>query len=484
MEATMEPTKARVLVVDDEPLLREFLSEALGRSGHEIWVEAGADSAFARAKEEAPDVILLDIRMKGRDGLSLLPELRALCPETPVLMMTGHGSLESAIQAMRLGAFDYLTKPISAEAVELAVDRALSVGALRRENRDLRGQLSLQRAVATMIGRSAAMEDLRSSLRMIAPSRSTVLIQGESGTGKELVARAIHEGSPRTHGPFVKINCAAVPNGLLESELFGHEKGSFTGAIGKTRGRFEQAHGGTLLLDEISEMDLGLQPKLLRALQEREFYRVGGTQPVRVDVRVVATTNSELKHRVRDGSFREDLYFRLNVVPVRLAPLRERPEDIPVLAQHFLARFAVENGRASLRLGRAAVETLLRYEWPGNVRELMNSIERAVILCGGEELRPEHLLLDPSTRAEIGSPGAYHLAIAGIQASPEAETLEAVEKAWILRMLKEESGNRTRAARRLAVSVRTIRNKLSQYAREEREALPARAAGAESRIAA
>ncbi|MBK8229861.1 MAG: sigma-54-dependent Fis family transcriptional regulator [Candidatus Eisenbacteria bacterium] len=470
----MQRVKARVLVVDDEPLLREFLNEALARHGYEMWIESGGEAALARAKEDAPDVILLDIKMKGRDGLSLLPEFRAVCPETQVLMMTGHGSLESAVQALRLGAFDYLTKPFSADAVELAVGRALSVGALHRENRDLRGQLSLERAMTTMVGRSQQMDELRSTVRTVAPSRSTILIQGESGTGKELVARAIHEGSPRANGPLVKINCAAVPAGLLESELFGHEKGSFTGAAGKARGRFEQANGGTLLLDEISEMDPALQPKLLRALQEREFYRVGGAQSVSVDVRVIATTNADLKARVREGSFREDLYFRLNVVPVRLVPLRERPEDIPVLAQHFLARFGAENGRPPMRVGRAALEALLRHDWSGNVRELMNAIERAVILCTGEELRPEHLLLEPGANgAAAGTVGGnaalgFRIATGGLEATAEDETLDAVEKAWILRILAEEKGNRTRAARRLEVSVRTIRNKLNQYARQDR----------------
>jgi len=453
-ERTQVPD-ARILIVDDEPLIREFLEETLRRTGHSVEIASSAEDALRRIPLDPPDLVLLDIRLQGRDGLSLLPELRLLCPDAPVLMMTGHGSLETAVQALRLGAFDYLTKPISPQAVELAVERALSVGALRRENADLRGRLSLAESLDAMVGRSRAMEDLRTAVRMIAPTRSTVLITGESGTGKELVARAVHQGSPRASAPFVKLNCAAVPAGLLESELFGHERGAFTGAVGRQRGRFEQAHGGTLLLDEISEMDPALQPKLLRALQEREFYRVGGGSPVRVDVRVLATTNTDLRARVREGSFREDLYYRLEVVPLAVAPLRERRDDIPVLAHHFLRQVCTENGRLPVRIGSAAMERLLRHEWPGNVRELKNAVERAVILCPDEELRPEHFVLEMSA-----GPQSYGHSGVG-------DSLHERERAWIEQVLDEEGGNRTAAARRLDISVRTIRNKLAQYEKED-----------------
>jgi DNA-binding NtrC family response regulator len=367
------------------------------------------------------------------------------------MMMTGHGTVESAVQALRLGAFDYLTKPFSADAIEIAVERALSVGALKRENEALRGRLSLQDAMIGLIGRSRPMEELKSTLKLVAPSRSTVLIQGESGTGKELVSRAVHEGSPRSDKPFIKINCAAVPSGLLESELFGHEKGAFTGAVGRTKGKFEQANGGTLLLDEISEMEVSLQPKLLRALQEREFYRVGGREPVRVDVRVLATTNADLRDRVAEGTFREDLFYRLNVVPVRVAPLRNRREDIPLLAKHFLNEVQGESGK-DLRISRGAMEALLAYDWPGNIRELMNAVERATILCAGSELLAEHFVL------EVGAASA--------QSGPVGDTIAEREKSWILEILEKENGNRTRTAKRLGVSVRTIRNKLSLYAKQ------------------
>ena len=448
--------RTRILVVDDEPLIREFLGETLKRQGYEVLEATGADDAVGRIENITPDIVLLDIRMKGRDGLSFLPEVKQICPDSPVLMMTGHGTVESAVQAMRLGAFDYLTKPFSADVVELAVERAAAVRALRRENANLRGQLSMQAAVDTLVGRSRAMEELRSTIRLVAPSPSTVLIQGESGTGKELVARAIHEGSSRASGAFVKINCAAVPPGLLESELFGHEKGAFTGASQRTSGRFEQADGGTLLLDEISEMEPSLQPKLLRVLQEREFYRVGGREMVRVDVRVVATTNADLRDRVKQGTFREDLYYRLNVVPIRISPLRERREDIPLLAGHYLGRGAEANGKPGIRIGRAAMELLLSHDWPGNVRELINAVERAVILCPGDEVRPEHLVLDLGV--------SNHTPMEDV-----GDTLAEREKAWILEILDQESQNRTRTARRLGVSVRTIRNKLALYARQDAE---------------
>ncbi len=307
-----------------------------------------------------------------------------------------------------------------------------------------------------MVGRSRAMDDLRSAIRLVAPTRSTVLITGESGTGKELVARAIHEGSPRAGGPFIKVNCAAVPAGLLESELFGHERGAFTGAVGRGTGRFEQAHGGSLLLDEISEMDHALQPKMLRALQEREFYRVGGSRSVRVDVRVLATTNSDLRDRVRQGAFREDLFYRLAVVPLIVPPLRDRRDDILLLAAHFLVRFAEENGRDGLHLTPHASELLVRYDWPGNVRELCNAVERAVILCPGSGLGPEYFILEPARAPHGGAVG---------------DSMRERERAWILRVLKETGGNRTAAARRLEVSVRTIRNKLALYEREEAQAL-------------
>ena len=449
-------TGARIFVVEHEPQLGEFLAETLRRRGHEVICAAGDDEALRRISLDPPDLLLLDIRMQGCDGPTLLPEFRRLCPEAPVVLMGGHGTPESAATAWRAGASDYLVKPFSADTVDLAVERALSVGALRRENADLRHRLSLQEALGPMVGRSRVMDDLCSAIRLVAPTRSAVLITGESGTGKELVARAIHEGSPRAGGPFIKVNCAAVPAGPLEIALFGQERGAFTGAAGRAAGCFERAHGGSLLLDEISEMDPALQPKMSRALQEHEFYRVGGSTTVRVDVRVLATTNANLRDRVRQGTFREDLFHHLAEVPLIIPPLRDRRGDVPLLAAHFLARFAEENGRSGVHLTPQAGEVLVRYDWPGNVRELRNAVERAVILCSGSGLGPEHLILEPA-RAPHG--GAV------------ADSMRERERAWILSVLKETGGNRTAAARRLNVSVRTIRNKLALYGREEARAL-------------
>ena len=449
-------TGARIFVVEHEPQLGEFLAETLRRRGHEVICAAGDDEALRRISLDPPDLLLLDIRMQGCDRPTLLPEFRRLCPEAPVVLMGGHGTPESAATAWRAGAFDYLVKPFSADTVDLAVERALSVGALRRENADLRHRLSLQEALGPMVGRSRVMDDLCSAIRLVAPTRSAVLITGESGTGKELVARAIHEGSPRAGGPFVNVTCAAVPAGLLESELFGHERGAFTGAAGRRTGRFEQAHGGSLLLDEISEMDHALQPKILRVLQEREFYRVGGSTSVRVDVRVLATTNADLRDRVRQGMFREDLFYHLAAVPLTVPPLRDRRDDVLLLAAHFLARFAEENGRSGVHLTPAAGEVLVRYDWPGNIRELRNAVERSVILCSGSGLGPEHFILEPARASHGGAVG---------------DSLRERERAWIFRVLKETGGNRTAAARRLDVSVRTIRNKLALYEREEAGAL-------------
>jgi DNA-binding NtrC family response regulator len=447
---------ARIFVVEHEPLLREFLAETQRRSGHEVICSAGDEEALRRISLDPPDLLLLDIRMQGCDGVTLLPEFRRLCPEAPVIMIAAPGTPELGVTAWRAGAFDYLVKPVSADTIDLVVERALSVGALRRENADLRHRLSLQEALAPMVGRSRVMDDLRWAIRLVAPTRSAVLIAGESGTGKELVARAIHEGSTRAGRPFIKVNCAAVPAGPLEIALFGHEGGAFTGAAGRAAGCLEQAHGGSLLLDEISEMDHALQPKILRALQEREFYRVGGSTTVRVDVRVLATTNADLRDRVRQGMFREDLFHHLAAVPLTVPPLRDRRDDVLLLAAHFLARFAEENGRSSVHLTPQAGEILVRYDWPGNVRELRNAVERAVILCSGSKLGPEHFILEPAWAPHGGA---------------VADSLRARERAWILSVLKETGGNRTAAARRLDVSVRTIRNKLALYEREEARAL-------------
>jgi DNA-binding NtrC family response regulator len=458
---------ARVLIVDDDPLVRDMLAELLEGMGHEV---DGADStaaAWQRLQDAPPELILLDLRLGEESGLKLLEELAGQ-QEAGVVMMTAHGSVGTAVEAMKLGAVDFVSKPFRAEEMERAVHQALRVTRLRRENRQLRRQIHEWQKSRTMVGRSRAMQNVHDLVSTVAPSRSNVLIAGESGTGKELVAQALHRLSPRASRPFVKINCAAVPTGLLESELFGHEKGAFTGAHARGSGKFELADGGTLLLDEISEMDPSLQPKLLRALQEREFYRIGGTEPVRVDVRILATTNADLGRRVREGTFREDLFYRLNVVPVEVPPLRARKEDIPELAHHFAEAAAAENGRAAPRISQAVLERLNAYDWPGNVRELENIVSRGVILCHGPQLEVRHLLWSEGPVDERN-------------ASASSDNLKEQERRTILRILEEEDGNRTRAARRLGISVRTVRNKLAEYGAGSRpEDRPARRRALES----
>ncbi|MBU1701728.1 MAG: sigma-54 dependent transcriptional regulator [Candidatus Eisenbacteria bacterium] len=440
---------AVVLVVDDDPLIRDLLSELLRGLGHDVKTAASAELARSIVERHSPELVLLDLRLGASDGLELLEEL-VNQGEMGVVMMTGHGSVGTAVEAMKRGALDFVTKPFRAQDMERAVHQALRVSRLNQENTSLRNQLVQWRENRAMIGRSRVMEILRDLISTVAPTRSNILITGESGTGKELVASDLHHLSPRREAAFIKINCAAVPPGLLESELFGFEKGAFTGAVSRGKGKFEISDGGTLLLDEISEMDLSLQPKLLRAIQEKEFYRVGGSQPVRVDVRVIATTNTDLEAMIERGEFRKDLYYRLNVVPIEVPPLRDRKEDIPDLIRHFVEKVSKENGREPTSVSPAVLERFMAHDWPGNVRELENVISRGIILCMGGELRLEHLLW-----RDVAQPTPMPVR--------QEDNLREMERQTILRILHEEKGNRTRAARRLGISVRTVRNKLAEY---------------------
>jgi len=473
----------RVLVVDDDPLMRGFLEEALRRLEVTVQAVPSAEAALSIAGGFAPDLALLDVRLEGMDGITLLGRLEEICPECARVVMTAHGTVDIAIAAMKAGANDFLLKPFTVDALEKVVHKALGVTRLRRENRRLRARLRQRHPRPRIIGQTRVMQQLRDLVRTVARSPATVLVEGESGTGKELVAQALHVWGPRAGQALVKVNCAALPAGLMESELFGHARGAFTGATHQLKGKFEMADGGTLLLDEISEMEISLQPKLLRSLQEKEFYRVGGSEPIRVDVRIVATTNAELTERVQQGRFREDLYYRLRVVPVRVPPLRDRREDIPLLAQHFLAQAAAENGKQFERIDLEAVALLMRHTWPGNVRELENLIHRAVVIAPGPVLSPEHLLWDTvpgvpghaasgertSRAGGLERPAATEpersWASEHLDALPDLELRE-VERLWILRALERERGNRSRAARRLGVSVRTVRNKLRSYGPE------------------
>jgi two-component system response regulator AtoC len=443
-----------VLVVDDEPIIRKFLVEALGRMGFAVQEAPDAAHALRLIKSETFDLIFTDIRMPALGGMELLRRVRADSPESVVVMMTAYATVESAVEAMKMGAFDYIIKPFSPDQIEMVTRRAAERQSLIEENRYLRSEILKEYGFGEIIGNTRVMHDIFEVIKKVANSRATVLVQGESGTGKELAARAIHYNSSRANAPFIKVNCAALPESLLESELFGHEKGAFTGAVTRRPGRFELAHRGTLLLDEVSEIPLGLQAKLLRVLQELEFERVGGTRPIKVDVRIVATTNRNLDEEIEAKRFREDLFFRLNVIPITLPPLRERLDDVPLLAQHFVERYCRENNRAPKRLVPEALDLMRRYGWPGNVRELQNVTERAVVLDADEVIRPEHLALRPGGSED--SDADEIVDAVGI-------TVAEMERRLILKTLRALGGNRGRTAEMLQISVRTLRNKLNQY---------------------
>lgn len=443
-----------ILVVDDEPTMREFLQAALAER-HAVQTASDGAEALALLARARFDLVLTDVRMPGQSGLTLLSELQAREEEPPlVIIMTAFGTIQEAVEATKRGAFAYLTKPFGAEQLAHALDRALEYLRLREENRTLRRTLKVRREHWGLLGNSPAMRELREKIAMIADARGTVLLQGESGTGKEVAARAIHQAGSRRHGPFIRINCAAIPESLLESELFGYERGAFTGAVQARKGKFELADGGTLLLDEISEMPFAMQAKLLRVLQEREFVRLGAKYATRTDVRIIATTNRNLREEIRGKRFREDLFFRLNVIPLCLVPLRQRREDIPLLAQHFVESFCAENGKPVIRLGEAALNALLRCDWPGNVRQLQNVLERAVIMNTTGVL--DETLLDLADEMDGG-------AAAGLGELAGDMTLADMERELILRKLRQTGGNRTQAARALGISVRTLRNKLHLY---------------------
>jgi len=444
--------KPRILVVDDEHTMRDFLTASLAGRYH-VRTAADGRAALDLLAEEPADLVLSDVRMPGGDGLTLLAAIQNDLTEPPlVVMMTAFGTIKEAVEATKRGAVDYLTKPFGLDQLEHTLKRAFELRELRDENRTLRTTLKTQRRQHGLLGTSRAMAELREKIEMIADSRGTVLLQGESGTGKEVAARAIHNAGGRRDGPFIRLNCAAIPESLLEGELFGHERGAFTGAVQARPGKFELADGGTLLLDEISEMPLSMQAKLLRVIQEREFMRLGAREATRCDVRIIATSNRNLKEEIRAGNFREDLFFRLNVIPLRLVPLRHRKEDLPLLASHFVRTFCAENGKPLLELTDTALHALLDHDWPGNVRQLQNVIERAVILCPHREIDID--LLDLHDEMNHTEPAAE---LAGDL------TIREMEQELILRKLTRTGGNRTQAASELGISVRTLRNKLHLY---------------------
>jgi two-component system response regulator HydG len=449
-----------VLVVDDDSAHRTMLRTLIGGWEYAVSEADDGSTAVERIKETAFDLVLMDVRMVKVSGLEALATIKAVNPAIPVIIMTAYSSVETAVKALKQGAHDYLTKPLDFDKLRLTIERAMEHTRLKEENRLLRETLGQQFDSQNIIGRSPAMLKLLETVSQVAPSEATVLILGESGTGKELIAGALHFNSLRKDGPFVKINCAAITETLLESELFGHEKGAFTGADRRKEGRFSQAHRGTLLLDEVSEMSLMMQVKLLRALQEREFNRVGGESTIQVDVRVIAATNKNLKDRINEGAFREDLYYRLNVVELEVPPLADRKEDIPLLTRHFLEIFADKNRKEIKGFTPRAMDNLIRYNWPGNVRELMNAVERAVVLARSSYLDETDFsfmkdFLTENNQKDSNSPDA--LVMQG-----EAP-LEEIEKVAVLKTLEAANGNKSEAARRLGITRKTLHKKLKAY---------------------
>ena len=447
---------ARILCVDDEAGALDILKETLRQAGHEPVGVRNVDAAMAVLGRGGVDLVLSDYRMPETSGLEFLNRIQEEGLDVPLIMITGHASVGHAVTAMKAGAIDYVTKPVRAGQLELVVGQALELVRLRRQNEALRSEVSELRAGNELVGESPAFNKLLDVIRAAAPTRASVLLQGESGTGKELLARTIHELSGREDGAFITVNCAAMPEHLVESILFGHEKGAFTGAVKQVKGAFERANRGTLLLDEISEMRLDLQAKLLRALQENEFERVGGAAPVRVDVRVIATTNRDLPVEVDEGRFRQDLYYRLNVLPMRVPALRERPDDIPRLAHHFARKVALDLGRPVPSFTPEGIEMLRSYGWPGNVRELAHAVERAVILAKGVELGPEAFDLLGSAPSGAGPSLPEGAVVLHSLRVDEAESV------LIDAALDRTDGNRTQAAALLGMSVRTLRSKLNR----------------------
>ena len=454
-----EKHKATVLVVDDDQGHRTILLALINGWGYKA---AGADDgtkAVTLAREKPFDLILMDVRMAVMSGIEALKEIKAYNPSIPILIMTAYSNVESAVEAIKAGAYDYLTKPLDFDLLRMTMERALEHVSLKAENQELRERLVSSFDPRNIVGRSEAMRRLMEMVAMVAPSEATVLITGSSGTGKELIAKAIHFNSSRKNGPLVTVNCAALSETLLESELFGHEKGAFTGADKRREGRFMQANKGTIFLDEIGEISAAMQAKLLRVIQEREIQRVGSDNALRVDVRIVAATNRDLKAEVGGGRFREDLYYRLNVMTIAVPPLRERREDVPLLAAHFLHKFAEANRKVAKGFTPQAMDMLLKYDWPGNVRELENAVERAVVLMPGDFVTEKELPLSISqARAPEGQPSEQPTH----RGAGEILPLEEVEREAILAALGTTGGNKTEAAKQLGITRKTLLAKLQR----------------------
>ncbi|HWZ45480.1 MAG TPA: sigma-54 dependent transcriptional regulator [Candidatus Saccharimonadales bacterium] len=451
-----------ILIVEDEPKMRRLLEISLGEDGHNVTAVPDAETGLKFLQREPVDLVLTDLKLPGMGGLEFLQEARRINAVIPMVVMTAYGSVETAVEAMKAGAGDYVLKPFSMAEMKLKIAKELDLQRVREENRSLREALGKRYHYQNIIARSAKMQEVLALVERVAPSNATVLIGGESGVGKDLIARAIHQNSRRSAGPFIKINSTAIPDTLFESELFGFERGAFTGANASKPGKFELADKGSLFLDEIGDVPAPIQVKLLRVLQEKEFERLGGTKTIKVDVRLIAATNKDLRAALEQGTFREDLYYRLNVVPIDIPPLRERKEDVPDLARHFLARFTRENGKDVKSITEAAVGRLMEYHWPGNVRQLENTIERAVAMVVGQVIDVADIHLDG------GGPKTASNAVAPLL--PEGMTLELWEDEIIKEALRRAHGNKSQAARLLGLSRNALRYRLSKLGMPEDDA--------------
>jgi len=448
-----------ILVCDDKPVMVKFLQEFLESNGHTVLTAFDGEEGLLKYNENQPEIVITDMKMPKMSGIELLKKIKEQNSDTIVITMTAFATIESAIEAMREGAYDYIIKPFSIDQIKLILNKVSEKISLVKENRYLKSQLQTIYKFDNLIGQSGKMKEMYELISKVLDNRATVMITGETGTGKELIARAVHFNGPRKNGPFIKVNCAAIPEGLLESELLGHEKGSFTGAINKKEGKFEIADKGTIFLDEIGEIPVSIQVKLLRVLQQREFERVGGNQTIKVDVRIIAATNRDLTQAIAEGRFRSDLYYRLNVVPISVPPLRERLTDIPVLTDHFVKKFSVENARPLLKISKEAMEAFLKYSWPGNVRELENVIERLIILTKDSVINasdlPTHILPRENQLESLAVPsvGKYKM----------TEVVDYIENKMIEEALKMTGGQQTQAAEILGINRGSLIYKMKKF---------------------
>jgi DNA-binding NtrC family response regulator len=448
---------ANILIVEDEPRMRRLLEISLSEDGHSVHTTGDAESGLLHLRKASADLVVTDLKLPGMNGLEFLQEGKRLNPSLPFIVMTAYGSVETAVDAMKAGASDYVLKPFTMAEMKLVINKELDVQQVRDENVRLKEALGKRYHFQNIVGRSKKMQEVLALVERVAPTNSTVLIGGESGVGKDLIARAIHQNSRRAGGPFIKINSTAIPDTLFESELFGFERGAFTGALASKPGKFELADKGTLFLDEIGDVPASIQVKLLRVLQEREFERLGGTKTLKVDIRMIAATNRDLRAALEEGTFREDLYYRLNVVPIDIPPLREHKEDIPDLVNHFLARFAADSEKEIEGITPAALDALMEYHWPGNVRQLENSVERAVALSSGPMIDEKDIHLD-TTQSKSGAASSA----SANQFLPEGMTLEQWEDNMIREALKRANGNKSQAARLLGLSRNALRYRLGK----------------------